>query len=248
MVILCSCSVKENRSVCPCELLVRSEEALKTEGNVLVSVIQEGEVVRQGMLSREDFENGLCRLTVPRKPSTVTVFSGITSMSAVEGRSLDIIRSFQCDEVYSSSVFADLQGDSYDCVILPHKNYARLFLTVIGIPESAGLRIMGPVGGYDLMSMEPNAGDFDCRPDDGGADASFEVRLPRQKDDGLTLHVYYAEGSMRSVSLGPLIEASGYSFSDEDLLDISLTVDLANSYAMVRVQDWRTEDYKIVEF
>ena len=51
-----ACSVKEDRSGCPCELVVRCEEPLKTEGSVLVSVIQNNMVVKQGMMSREDFE------------------------------------------------------------------------------------------------------------------------------------------------------------------------------------------------
>ena len=57
VLLLCSCTVKENRSFCPCELLVYSEEPLKTDGSVLVSVIQDGEVVKQGMMSRDDFES-----------------------------------------------------------------------------------------------------------------------------------------------------------------------------------------------
>lgn len=246
--MLCSCTVKENRSVCPCELLVRSEFPLKTDGSVLVSVIQDGTVVRQGMMSREDFERDACTLTVPRRPSTVTVFSGITAMSAMEGKSLGIRRSYQCDEVYSTSCFAPLEADSYDCLVTLHKSYARLFLTVLALPEGARMRVSGTVDGYDLVSLEPSRGDFDCSPEPSGAPSDFLVRLPRQKDEGLCLNVIYPDGKMRSISLGAMISESGYSFDDPDLLDISLTVDLSKSYAFVHVFDWENEYYKQIDF
>ena len=247
--ILSSCTVKENRSVCPCELLVRSEEALKTDGGVLVSVVQDGKVVGQGTMGREDFENGGCRFTVPRRPSTVTVFSGITSMDTAGGRMLGIPRDFQCDEIYSTAVSANLKDDSQECTVSLHKNFARLFLKVIGKPDSAELRIMGLVAGYDILSLEPQTGDFDFMPS-GGTDGTdyCEVRIPRQKDDALTLHVKYEEGRMRNIPLGMLIVESGYSFEDADLSDISVTVDLSKSYALVGVLGWNTETYSHIEF
>ena len=51
-----ACSVKEDRSVCPCELVVRSEDVLKTEGSVLVSVVQEGSVVKHSAVPKEMFK------------------------------------------------------------------------------------------------------------------------------------------------------------------------------------------------
>jgi len=250
-VLLCACSVKENRSLCPCELLVRSVDPLKTDGDVLISVIQDGEVVKQGMMSREDFESGRCSMTVPRRPSTVTVFTGITNMSAVSGRRLDIRYDHQCDALYSSSDFAALDADSYDCVVTPHKNYDRLNLTVVGMPEGAKVDILGNVQGYDLMSLDPCSGSFCCSPENDGIEdgiASYKIRLPRQLDDGLTLNLCVDGNIFRSVPIGLMIADSGYCYDDTDLLDISLTVDLSNSYGFVTVADWETELYPLVEY
>lgn len=111
LLLLSACSVKEDRGLCPCELRVAGSEPLRTEGGVLVSVIQDGTVVKQGMLGREEFDGGKCVLTVPRKPSVVTVFSGITDMNTAGGRQLDIISGYECDELYSCSTFASLTGD-----------------------------------------------------------------------------------------------------------------------------------------
>lgn len=246
--LLCSCTVKENRSVCPCELLVRSDEPLKTEGNVLVSVIQNGVVVKQGMMGREDFDAGLCRLTVPRKPSKVTVFTGITGMNTVEGRRLDIRVQHQCDELYSDSVYAELTGDSQECLLTPHKNFARLNIIALGLPDDADVTVTGSVQGYDLCSTDPCEGRFGCAPDHQGQSADYNVRLPRQLDDALSMNVVVAGRRFCTVPIGVMIAATGYRFDDPDLLDISLTVDFSKSYVLVSIADWETAEYPITDF
>lgn len=233
---LCACSVKEDRSTCPCELYVRSDEPIKTEGTVLVSVIQDGSVVKQGMLSRQDFDSGACVLTVPRKPSRVTVFTGITGMSAAGGRFLGIPASHQCDEVYSCLEPVLPEGEEYVCTVVPHKNFARLDLEVIGLPEGGGLRVTGKVQGYDLASLDPCEGPFDCVPEQGSG--HWRLRLPRQKDESLMLEVTAGSTPVGVVPLGDLIARSGYSFAEEDLPDMSVTVDLTRKDAFIVIAGW----------
>ena len=248
LLLLCACSVKEDRGLCPCELRIAGSEPLKTEGGVLVSVIQDGTVVKQGMLGREDFDGGKCVLTVPRKPSVITVFTGITEMNASGGRQLDILSGYECDELYSCSAFAELGGDDADCVVTPHKNFARLDLAVIGLPDSALMRIEGKVHGYDLVSLDPCEGSFGCGPRDGGAGTHWFLRLPRQIDDSLALELLVGGAVVRSIPLGSIIASGGYRYDDEDLLDIAVTVDLTKSEAIVHLSDWEDGDNSTIEF
>ena len=248
LLLLCACSVKENRSLCPCELHVACSEPLKTEGGVLVSVIQDGAVVKQGMLDREDFDGGKCVLTVPRRPSVVTVFTGITDMNTAGGRRLDIQSGHECDEIYSCSAFAELDGDEADCLVTPHKNYARLDLAVIALPDAALMRIDGKVHGYDLLSLDPCEGSFGCGPRDGGSGVHWFLRLPRQLDDSLALEVLLGGEVVRRIPLGTVIAAGGYRYDDEDLLDIAVTVDLSKSEALVHLSDWEIGEYSTIDF
>ncbi|MBQ9463399.1 MAG: hypothetical protein IJU68_07070 [Bacteroidales bacterium] len=246
-VAMCACSVKENRSGCPCELLVKPSAPLETDGRVLISVMQGGNVVKQGMLDKDDFEKGKCRLLVPRGPASVTVFTGITSMNTLQGRRLDIRYENSCDEVYSSSEEAYLQTDTCVCSVDMHKNYANLYLTVLGRPEGATMSVYGTVRGYEVSDAVPYLGAFNSAPEPRGGNL-YHTRLPRQLDDGLLLYVSYGKTVMRKVPIGKLIDTSGYRFDDENLMDISLTVDLDKSYAFIEVAPWREEQYTQIEF
>lgn len=244
----CACSVKENRSGCPCDLLIRPTEKLKTEGSVVVSIVQEGTVVKQEMLSREEFEAGSCVIKVNRNPTTVTVFSGITSMNLVQGRKLDIKAEHQCDEIFSCSTSADLDKEKMEYTVSLHKNFARLFLTVLNLREGMDLSISGKVSGYDLLDAAPCSGHFKCLPDGNEESKAWCIRLPRQLDDDLSLDVIIDGETVRTIALGALISATGYSFKDEDLMDITMTVDLDKSYALFGVEGWAPVTFPLIEY
>ena len=246
MLALCSCSVKEDRSTCPCELSIRPSEPLRTEGNVLVSVIQDGTVVKQGMLTGQDFENGKCHMTVPRKMSTLTVFTGITQMDAAGGVLLGIRSLHECDEVYSCMEPADLDRDAYDCTVLMHKNFARLDLVVIGMPEGGEMKVKGSVNGYSLVNLDPSEGSFACAPSAGLG--MWSLRLPRQTDDSLVMDITAHGEYIGTVPVGKLIAACGYSFDDEDLQDMSVTVDLTERDAMIKIAGWEEGESYSIDF
>ena len=242
---ICACSVKENRADCPCELTVRPQGAVETDGSVLVSVIQDGTVVKQGMLSREEFEEGKCRLSVSRKATIVTVFAGITEMDLLRGRRLDIRKHHQCDAVFSCSEVRVLDSDSYECIVKLHKNYARLDMTVVNMPDEAGLNVSGSVQGYDMLDSQPYEGNFNCTPEDGESVGSCSLRLPRQLSFDLSMNLSEDGGSMMSIPLGKLIAMTGYSFEDEDLKDISMTLDLQKLSIRIAVGGWDEQEIPI---
>ena len=248
LALLLSCSVKENRSHCPCDLLVRPGEKLESEGSVVVSIVQDGLVVGQEMLSREEFEAGKCVMTVDRVPATVTVFSGITTMSLQKGVQLGIRTEQQCDELFSCSISADLNAESYECPVSLHKNFARLYLTVLNLRNGMDLCVSGTVGGYNLLDAAPCEGDFIIPTENSDAARGCCIRLPRQLDDSLALEITMEGELVRSVPLGALIASTGYSYSDEDLMDIAMTVDLDKSYASLSVEGWEKVTIPFIEF
>ena len=236
LLALGACSVKENRSECPCELCIRPQEALATDGNVFVSVIQEGVVVKQGMLSKEEFESGKCRMSVSRKPSVVTVFAGVTEMDLLRGRMLDIRDEHQCDAIYSCSRSASISDNVCEWEVDLHKNYTRLDLRILNLPAGSSFSISGSVQGYDLLDSQPYEGSFNCSRD--GDVGKCSLRLPRQLDDGLSLAIQMPGYDTMTVPIGAMIANMGYSFEDEDLLDIAMTLDLQKASISVSVTGW----------
>ncbi len=247
-VLTSSCTVKENRSDCPCDLLVRPAEKLESEGSVVVSIVQDGKVVKQEMLDREDFEDGKCRLEVSRRPTTVTVFTGITSMNLKGGSKLDISSEHQCDELFSCSENANPAGESCDCSISLHKNFARLYLTVLNLKKGMDLSVSGTVAGYYLMDAAPCKGDFNILTENADAARGCCIRLPRQLDESLSMVISRDGECLRNIPLGTLIASTGYSFQDEDLMDIAMTLDLEKSYASVNIEGWDKVTIPIIEF
>ena len=243
---LCACTVKENRSGCPCELLIRPERSLETDGYVLVSVIQDGEVVKQGMLAAGDFEDGRCLLTVPRRPSELTVFAGVRDMSTLGGKLLDICRDNQCDSLYSAALSVSPDSETLECRVAMHKNYTGLFMTVEGAKEGSQLVVSGSVQGYDVTSANPYKGVFDFVPE--AVPGGNSVRLPRQLDNSLLLHEVCDGAILRTVPLGSLIAGTGYDYSDADLMDIRMTVNLADASAAVAIGDWEPVVYSDILF
>ena len=248
LLLPCSCTVKENRSDCPCDILILPAEKLESRGNVVVSLVQDGIVVGQEMLEGEEFEAGKCIMTVSRKPTTVTVFSGITSMSLQGGRKLHVRTEQQCDELFSCSSDTHLTGDSHECPIYLHKNFARLYLTVLNLRNNQELCLNGTVCGYDLLDAAPCEGDFNILPESGDAAHGCCIRLPRQTDESLVMNVMSSGTVVKTVPLAALISATGYSFEDEDLMDIVMTVDLEKSYAAVSVEGWDTITIPLIQY
>ena len=72
-----------------------------------------------------------------------------------------------------------------------------------------------------------------------GREGIRSLIVPRQNDDGLTLEIYKDGVLYGTLSIGEEIRNSGYSWEDEDLRDIYLTISLFSSSGIsVDVNGW----------
>ena len=120
-------------------------------------------------------------------------------------------------------------------------------IVTLGLPEDAEVTVSGSVQGYDLCSTDPCEGRFGCVPEYQGQ-SGYNVRLPRQVDDALSMNVIIGGRRFCTVPIGVMIADTGYRFDDPDLLDISLTVDFSQSFVLVCVDDWESVKYPIIDF
>ena len=237
LLLVPSCSVKENRAVCPCGLTL--ELAGMPVRPVVLGVAGEGyswtEVVHA---------DTVLVLPVPKGEVTVSAVGG--ALAEGDGS----VRIPEGEEAPPLYLFhADVSTDAEQVVlpVLLHKRFCTLELTFKGPPGYAPpfeAVVEGFYGGW-APDGSPAPGPFSRRllP---GSDGRAGLRLPRQGDDSLLMHIVFSDQVVRTFALGTYIAAAGYDWSAPDLEDLTLTVDISLTSVTISSDLWtRTEDIEL---
>ena len=238
LLLLPSCSIKENRAACPCALTL--ELAGLPVRPVVLDVVGEGyscvEVVHT---------DTVIVLPVPKGELAVSAVGG----ALAEGdRSVRIPEGEEAPPLYL--FHADISTASVEQMILPvllHKQYCALELRFTGPPGYGPpfeVEVEGTVGGW-LPDGSPSAGPFSRRllP---GADGRATIRLPRQGDDSLLMHIVFSDQVVRTFALGSYIAASGDDWTVPDLDDLTLHLDISVTSVTISTDLWsRTEELEV---
>ena len=70
------------------------------------------------------------------------------------------------------------------------------------------------------------------------SDGTGSVRVPRQTDDSLILQIRDGNRVLREFALGEYVAESGYDWEAENLSDVEIAIDYANSNITVKVEGW----------
>ena len=237
LLLVPSCSIKENRTACPCGLTL--DLIGLPVRPVVLSVIGEGyswmEVVHA---------DTVLVLPVPKGEMAVSAVGG--ALAEGDG-SVQIPKGEEAPPLYL--FHADVSTDT-EQVVLPvklHKQFCTLELSFKGPPgytppfEAA---VEGFYGGW-APDGSPAPGSFSRRllP---GAEGRTSLRLPRQGDDSLLMHIVFSDQVVRTFALGSYIAAAGYDWSAPDLEDLSLQVDISLTSVTISSDLWsRTEDIEL---
>ena len=256
LLTLCAaaCSVKENRTSCQawCVLYSNGHVAEGCEGDLTCNVATEGESsVERGRMAYESFvQKGDLVLEVPRNEQVyVDVFCGVSQMSLMESV-LAIPRGCQCDKIYSGHSTVFIRGEEGEAGLPLNKDYSQISLSVRGdLPGEYPFlfRVLGNVDGFELPGGKPHKGEFDCMP---VADTNnvFHVCVPRQRDDSLVLElIHKTDGSpVIRLDFGEMLKEAGFDWSEADLRDINVVVDVAEAAFTVKVDTWDVSDIETV--
>ena len=246
---LSSCTVKEDRGPCPC---------------VLEIFLGDGSDQYTGKLSLSGWNTGGGRLFLDRiEPQQhgasysrkvekgflwVCAYAGNGSMS-LKGDKLVIPEGKECDAVWAyCGGTVDATGESAEERIVMHKQYATVHVrldTPSPGTDNVVLRAKGTSNGFDISTLAPSHGNFHCFAvlDE---EMHFVFRVPRQHDDSLELEIFLDGVLSRTVPAGELIANSGYSWEQDDLEDIYLSLSLFTSArSTVSVSGWDTEAHEI---
>lgn len=234
ILFLASCSVKEARNNCPCQVDIDLSDFAKVSHSVRVKV---GEERFQRSLIREDSLQ--MQLTILREGKLpVAVWSGVKAMTE-RGDTVRAAGVNTCDSLYLYSDPGENPGENLRVKAVPHKQFASVFLSIQTEPEREApsqIRVRSDSNGLALPDGAPVEGALEIRADGNG---KYQFRLPRQHPSSLiVLEMEGADGQEKSYPLGAWILDSGYDWEAEDLDDLVIGMDLAQWDILVEVIPW----------
>lgn len=256
MNLLSSCTVLEDRKLCPCTLVVKVSEAppgFEASDSVSVCVIGESDFTWCIKLPSTSLP---CTVSVGVPKGSAMVTAVLPAESATDSGDVPIAFGDGCPQVWLDGELVDTDRNKAVSKLSLHKNWCEISISLVSSASLASqaytLAMTGNIAGYG-PGAEPIQGPFraPCTLADDGV---CRVRVPRQLDNSLRLEVNVpSQLSMQEPSLsmdmqdvsvlrvfaiGEYIAESGYDWSLPDLEDVELTLDLASSRLILRRHLW----------
>lgn len=236
--LLLSCSVLEDRTVCPCQLQIDLTGILFSGEVDLILSQDGGKWTESHTCSLPGTES--VTLPVPRGsvsllavcPSSPSFLSGSAGFEIPPGE--------DCPRLLTGALTVDTRRDNAFCQPMVHKNYCIISLRLLTEGEEPfpfQITLRGIVSGF-RPTGEPREGLFyyTLPPfDDKGLS---RVGIPRQRDASLRMDILFSDQVLRSFALGEILARQGYDWMAEDLEDIELELDFARTLLRLRTQLW----------
>lgn len=239
------CSVKEDRTVCPCVMSL-DFSGLDTAAikSVNVLAMSADGMVFSDCVMADAFDDRYER-EVPHGLLQVNVWYGDEGMAGKDCL-LRIPYGVECPPVYLDSFAADTRVEYFHKQVDLYKNHCRL---TVEMPDRKDLpyclTFKGGIDGYDIDG-NPSSGDFSCVafPVDEGV---LQVVLPRQTDSSLLLEVDDQAPYLKTFALGEYLAAGGYDWTAEELSDVTVVLDYSMTVVSIRVAGWDKEEiYNVI--
>lgn len=270
--LLVSCSIKEDRSECPCRLRLDLSpvDANVVGGKLLLSIRNEDGFSYSDTVDLS-VGTGLLEVKVPRTGVRVNLWS-CEAADFVGEDGLVIPFGDECPSVRMFSSYVDTDCETCTETVGIIKNYCRL---TVMMDESDKywpyeLNVSGNIDGYRIDGT-PRTGEFShylVPPDEvsstkkeaqlprlednlpGNREAALvrELSLPRQKDASLKLSVLEKTSVLKTFALGNYICQSGYDWTAENLQDIVVKIDYACTRVSIVVGPWEHSYDVDIEF
>ena len=231
--LLSSCSVKEDRTKCPCALTL--ELAGLPVRPVVLGVAGEGYALTEVVHA-----DTVLVLPVPKGELTVSAVGG--ALAEGDG-SVRISEGEEAPPLYLFHASVSTDAEQLVLPITLHKQYCTLELFFKGPPGYGPpfeVAVEGVYGGW-RSDGSPAPGPFSRRilP---GSDGRAVLRLPRQGDDSLLMHIVFSDNIVRTFALGSYIAESGFDWSAPDLGDLTLNVDISLTAVTLSTDLWTTTE------
>lgn len=238
-----SCSVREDRSACPCVLVVDLSGTLDLartpaswwDKGLSIALFRENRCFRQAALRYEEAEpEWECRV----EQGEVGVV-GVLGQDAglLSGSELRYPEGCEADALYVSSRVVPCYGEEVRTSLELSKQFSRV--TIEGLDVfSASLQVTAVCNGLDLLTRQALEGPFRF-PLRCDADGCCRFRLPRQASDEVRILLLDADGHLdNAIPLGAYMTEVGYDWNAPSLSDVFVRIDYITEAITVTVDDW----------
>lgn len=265
------CSVKEDRDLCPCTLVLEfpREDAERLQDGVTVcmrgysdDVFSLCDTLLTGQAASSggpDTVSGKWSYSyvVPKGDIDLAVAysaDGLAGELNSSGRWIEIDEGRPCPSIWTCCEKVSARADRVTVPARLHKNFCRIDIQVRDVDGEEfpfKLRVRGNVNGYGLDGR-PARGAFLCdaersETESAGSGHGYAVTVPRQTDDSLILEIVTGDGVAKSFAIGNYIASSGYDWTSADLKDICLEIDYARTVISFTIDKWtHSEQFEVV--
>lgn len=240
-----SCSVKEDRSGCPCYVIMNVDEFIRAglvSGTVSFSA---GPAVVREAVVLSDYSGYGYGFPSPKRLLHASCICGMED--CIEDDRICVRANSQAEPVFAFSTSVTPEGEEYLIVAVPHKQYCRIDIKNRDSSLEYRYHLRGGYSCLGIHDLLPSGGELDF-PVEPGPDGRCSALLLRQADDaGLMLDIFDAGTSemISTLDLSELLKDAGYVWMQEDLEDVSLVVDTASLEFRVETTDWNDDERKI---
>lgn len=249
--LVCSCSIKEDRTLCPCNLnldysLIRGDDRLADSENSVMLLTVPHQLTSR--LRIGDYPQGQS-VVIARKDSFLSCYLGYTPERISEGR-LIIPEGEDGDAFFSYHEQISIGPDTEEVFVTPRlcNEFTRVVVCFVDNDSASkeySLMAKSSTGGLDLSTGRPTEGKFTCNmPSIDGK--SFSFNMPRQKNRDIVIEVLSARdsGFLYDIKLCDELDRASYDWNAESLPPLVLiNIERQNIIVDVKIIDWNEAVY-----
>ncbi|HBH21300.1 MAG TPA: hypothetical protein DDX33_04805 [Rikenellaceae bacterium] len=253
--IVVSCSVKEDRAVCPVYVNLDFDGVI-AGGKYVSSLV--------GAFDGTCYMESIDLLKYERTGYEVARKRGHLKLGAAfgfegfswKGDTLSVPPGAECSPLFAWAEKIIAEDDLYYAEVIPHKQYSVMNIIVVGLLPgddfSFDIRVKANCNAFKLYELSALEGEYTVVAGHKNA-SGYEVIVPRQLRNEMVLellehsanHIYGKSDLLSTIDVGKLLEAKGFDWNKPDLDDMNVVVDFTRMQASVEVIGWTSSRIEI---
>ena len=245
-----ACSVKEERSGCPCYAEVDVGGFISAGFSRALLFFSAEEPLLEEEINLREYEDDAYVTPLERRTNRAAVVAGVEN-SRIADDILSVPSGLEADPIWAFGETFFCGGDAYLIKAAPHKQYCNMEISVAGL-DAADLyefsfRVIADCNGLKLYDRTAVEGAYSCFAR-RSATGAFNVRIPRQSGGRILLEVYRdsspdVQEPVLVTEVGAEMLRNGYDWSREDLLDVSVGLDYSAAEVAIKIKDWIYDEF-----